>query len=87
MLPACLVLLHPPSLVRTQILMLDAGRVLEAGHPHMLLNEGQGLASGGFASLVAETGPETEASLKQMAEEYWRKSTHGGQAPLSVSSP
>lgn len=68
--------------------MLDAGNVLEACHPHMLLNEGQGLASGGFASLVAETGPETEASLKQMAQEYWEASLkHGGQAPLSVSSP
>lgn len=57
--------------------MLDAGKVLEMGHPHELLNEGKGLASGGFASLVAETGPETEASLKEMAREYW-ESKHGG---------
>lgn len=59
--------------------MLDAGKVLEMGHPHLLLNEGQGLPSGGFASLVAETGPETEASLKNMAREYWqRKQGRGG---------
>jgi ATP-binding cassette, subfamily C (CFTR/MRP), member 1 len=59
------------------ILMLDAGKVLEMGHPHALLNEGQSLASGGFASLVAETGPETEQSLKEMARDYWL-SKHGG---------
>lgn len=51
--------------------MLDAGTVLEMGHPHQLLNEGRGLPTGGFASLVAETGPETERSLKDMARQYW----------------
>ena len=64
---------HPlTSPKQTQILMLDAGTVLEMGHPHLLLNEGQGLPTGGFASLVAETGPETELSLKEMARDYWQ---------------
>lgn len=56
-----------------QVLVLADGRLLEAGHPHALLNtpEGLPLGGGGLRDMVQQTGPETEAALRRAARAAW----------------
>ena len=47
--------------------------MLEAGHPHALLNTPQGLPAGGggFRDMVHQTGSESEATLRRAARVAW----------------
>ncbi|EKU22909.1 multidrug resistance protein 1 (atp-binding cassette c1) [Nannochloropsis gaditana CCMP526] len=69
------------------LLVLQAGEVLEMGHPHELLNTPKGLpeSKGGFLSMVMETGPDSAASLKEMARAAWEEKRTRGQEPKDDS--
>lgn len=47
-----------------QIIVLDAGKVVESGAPHALLQQ-----DGVFSHLVDAAGPEASASLRAMAKQ------------------
>ncbi|KAL3283459.1 hypothetical protein HHI36_006603 [Cryptolaemus montrouzieri] len=46
-----------------KILVIDAGELVEIGHPYVLMNN----TGGKFYSMVAQTGPSTFAQLKNLA--------------------
>ena len=46
---------------------MNAGRMVEFNHPHVLLQEEDGY----FSKMVAETGPAMALQLKQIAEEFY----------------
>jgi ATP-binding cassette subfamily C (CFTR/MRP) protein 4 len=46
------------------VLVMDRGRLVEEGHPHMLLSSRKGI----FSSLVDETGMENARVMKEMAK-------------------
>jgi hypothetical protein len=50
-----------------QVLVLSGGALVDGGHPHELLKKG----SGAFVEMVKETGPESEALLREQAEQAW----------------
>lgn len=50
-----------------KVLVMDAGRMVEYEHPHLLLQNSEGY----FAKMVAETGPVMETQLKQTAKEAY----------------
>ncbi|XP_058443653.1 ATP-binding cassette sub-family C member 4-like [Malaya genurostris] len=56
-----------------RVLVMDAGRVVEFGHPHDLINEA---ATGYLRQLVENTGPTTAATLMQIAEENLKGKNH-----------
>ncbi|KAJ3654233.1 hypothetical protein Zmor_013432 [Zophobas morio] len=49
------------------VLVMNAGRMVEFNHPHVLLQEEDGY----FSKMVAETGPAMALQLKQIAEEFY----------------
>lgn len=49
----------------TQILVLDAGRVMEFEHPHVLLKNKKGY----LHKMVAETGPAMSSQLHKLAKD------------------
>lgn len=49
------------------MLVLSGGALVDGGHPHELLKKG----SGAFVEMVKETGPESEALLREQAEQAW----------------
>ncbi|KAF9364856.1 hypothetical protein BGX34_000147 [Mortierella sp. NVP85] len=63
-----------------RILVLDQGRVMECDEPWVLLNgpgsernEGSSTSGGWLRRMVADTGAENEAKLRQAAKEQWEK--------------
>lgn len=52
-----------------RVLVMDAGRVVELGHPYQLLQD----AGGYFRQLVDHTGPKSAAILQAAAEDSFRK--------------
>ena len=63
-----------------RILVLDQGRVMEFDEPWALLNNNDLAQTGGWLKgMVAGTGPENEAALRQLAKEQWEKH-HASQA-------
>ncbi|XP_013148667.1 PREDICTED: probable multidrug resistance-associated protein lethal(2)03659 [Papilio polytes] len=52
-----------------KILVLDAGRLMEYDHPHILLQNKKGY----FRKMVAETGPAMAAMLHKLAKESYTK--------------
>lgn len=75
-----------------QVLVLSAGRVVEVGHPHSLLqlrakqknssNNNNSLEGGkepvasNFSSMVDETGPASAEHLRRLAKEAWETSSN-----------
>lgn len=53
-----------------RVLVMDAGRMVEYEHPHILLQRG-----GFFRRLVDQTGNVTATYLIQMAEQNYKKTT------------
>ena len=51
------------------VLVLDAGQLVEAGHPHQLLSKAEG--KGVFVSMVNETGSGMAAALMAAAKRSW----------------
>lgn len=60
------------------ILVMDAGRCSEFGHPHELLAKGAGASI--FAALVEETGPQSAAALRAAAAAAYAKTRADGTA-------
>ncbi|KAF9110432.1 hypothetical protein BGX27_006342 [Mortierella sp. AM989] len=56
-----------------RILVLDQGRVVEFGEPWELLKQDMGVDKGWFRSMVADTGLENEAKLRNIAQEQWER--------------
>ena len=54
--------------------MLSEGSVVEAGHPHLLLQAPASTAAATLSSMVEETGQASEEHLKTMAREAWETS-------------
>lgn len=52
-----------------QVIVMDAGKVAEIGHPSALLANGDGA----FSSLVDRTGAAGAAALRQMAAEFYEE--------------
>ncbi|GJQ86168.1 hypothetical protein Trydic_g13445 [Trypoxylus dichotomus] len=50
-----------------KVLVMDAGRVAEFDHPHLLLQD----PNGHFTKLVMETGPSMSANLKDIAMKFY----------------
>lgn len=71
------------NVFNTQVVVLSEGRVVEAGHPHTLLqlptkhnncnSQAQGTEerSSTFSSMVDETGPASAEHLRRLAKEAW----------------
>ena len=51
------------------VLVLSHGRLLEADHPHLLLQR----SGSAFAEFVSETGTVAEQSLRKQAAEAWQR--------------
>jgi hypothetical protein len=49
--------------------------------PHVLCLTGLPESKGGFLSMVMETGPDSAASLKEMARAAWQEKRARGQEP------
>lgn len=60
------------------ILVMDAGRCSEFGHPHELLAKGAGASI--FAALVEETGPQSASALRAAAAAAYAKTRPDGAA-------
>ncbi|KAG0233737.1 P-loop containing nucleoside triphosphate hydrolase protein [Mortierella sp. GBAus27b] len=56
-----------------RILVLDQGQVMEFDEAWVLLNNEQDQGKGWLKSMVAGTGPENEAALRQLAKEQWER--------------
>jgi ATP-binding cassette subfamily C (CFTR/MRP) protein 4 len=52
-----------------KVLVMDAGRAVEFGHPHQLLQN----ADGYFSKMLKETGPTLESQLRQVAKNDFDK--------------
>ncbi|KAL0895472.1 hypothetical protein ABMA27_011590 [Loxostege sticticalis] len=65
-----------------KILVLDAGRLMEFDHPHVLLQNKKGY----FRKMVAETGPSMTPILHKMAAESYRKLTGYQRRSTATSS-
>lgn len=54
--------------------MLSEGNVVEAGHPHLLLQSPAGTAAATLSSMVEETGQASEEHLRDLARAAWEAS-------------
>eukprot|EP00752_Nemacystus_decipiens_P006715 g6038.t1 len=57
-----------------QVVVLSEGGVVEAGHPHLLLQAPAGTAAATLSSMVEETGQASEEHLRGLAREAWEAS-------------
>lgn len=64
-----------------RVLVMDAGRVAQFGHPHELMAMGPQASI--FAALVEELGPAASAAMKERAEEAYKQKQQE-QAPKEV---
>lgn len=53
-----------------KVLVLDFGRVVEYEHPHVLLQDEDGV----FSKMVAQTGPEMTQQLRRISEQFYLSS-------------
>lgn len=56
-----------------KILVMDAGELVEIGHPHILLSN----ANGRFSSMVSQTGSSMAEHLKNLAFTHYEEKTKG----------
>lgn len=52
-----------------KVIVMEAGRMVEYDHPHILLQQNNGY----FTKMVAETGRSMEMHLRQAAKEAYKK--------------